>query len=182
MSTKEELRNLMRKIEVAPFSFSGKPECAFVRKISDYQTVQRQQLEQLWSEEVEARQDLIQHFNCRSNDANVPIEEPASDVNPRPVTLRHPELTDDCHKFFLKTYQQHLWRNVDRLAHNTNLVLNVPKNLPQVQIPIRARDFLEEFVLKFGRPKPAEVLLLSQALGIAEDTIRAFCKYSVSTV
>lgn len=178
MSAKEELRSLFHKIDVAPFN-ALRPTPMSVRKISDYQLVQQERLELLWREEQAAFHNLYQHFTCRIHDVNSPTEEPAGDLGPFRSTMQHPELTDYCHKIFLRNLQYKLIRNVDRLAYSNSLVSNVPKSLPQVQVPSHARENLEEFAVKFGLPTPAETLLLSQALGISEDTIRTFCKFLV---
>lgn len=178
MAAKEELRSLLRKIEVAPFNVAG-PNTASVRSISNYQVVQRERLEQLWREEQDAFHNLNQHFTCRIRDVNSPTEEAAGDLDQFASTMKHPELTDYCHKVFLKNLQYQLWRNVDRLAYSNSLVANIPKSLPQVQIPLHAREHLEEFATKFGLPNSAETQLLSQALGIPGAAIGTFCKLLV---
>lgn len=175
-TTKEELRDLLRGIEVPPFT-PGQIRDPYRRDISrsePLQQEQRVQLERLCQEEQEVAHNLINHFHCRYFDPNNPVHPPREDVAGCDAALLSPDFTDEIHKWLLSVHLAHLARGVDSLAYNKIPLSTPPARLCSMEIPRHAREFLDEFFRRFHSPSAAEAQLLSRALGIDRQVFDTF--------
>lgn len=181
-TAKEELRDLLRKIEVTPFTPEKSTTFAYSRNIAAYGALSQEQkvrLEALFGEEEETARTLFEHFQSRWLDPNVPLhpaEEDIAGYQADQAALDSSEVHNTVYRGLANVHLDRLARNVDSLAYINIPLPSPPNSLGSVTIPRHARSILDEFFRVFGTPNRAEAQMLSRAFGIREGDLDILCK------
>lgn len=138
------------------------------------------ELEQLYREESKVKNDFQDHMMSRVWDPDT--TKPAKGLTGNSVQQyiqQGPEFTNVEYAVLARRQYDQLTQRVDRHTRNNGLVVGVSA-LPDTQIPLHAREILEDFFERFGAANETEVYMLAVAFALPEHTIESFCRCSVS--
>ncbi|PIA97611.1 hypothetical protein CB0940_05415 [Cercospora beticola] len=170
-----EIERLCDRPEPPP---SGFTPATRTRKICDSQSMQPEQLhllEALYREELAVENRLQESVRARATTAlraqggKASTWEHTGSTLQRGIRLSAQECAD-----VFRGRQEALKRGVDNLTYARALVPQPPASLPQFEIPKHAREMLEAYYTKFGRPEENEVSMLASALDLGEDDVVKF--------